>query len=274
MADSKSQTFPVLSIFHTEFFPQPTLIRIASEWRILEYHLFLILTCKYITEQSPRGVGGKNLISTCGGCLCMLLLCHGRKKTSAFHSPKPQFSTKKEKYLKCSALVNAGDSAEKKRITGQNFAACIFISFSRDRFIGKWDPFSSVGQARRSTPLLCALHPRPKLKGQPVTWAGDSSRGGAGLGAGNRHCQRYTRSAPSKSTSQDAEKPGKGNHRDFQQKFVCFLVCFKFFPKSIVILMNWHLQAGKKIAVEFLTVLSRSQEPGKLSRCISFNKGQ
>lgn len=52
---------------------------------------------------------------------------------------------------------------------------------------------------------------------------------------GNQHCQCSTLSPPLKVRPQDAEKPGRGSLRDFQQKFTCFLFCSEFHPKDIVI---------------------------------------
>lgn len=52
---------------------------------------------------------------------------------------------------------------------------------------------------------------------------------------GNQHCQCSRLSAPLKGRPQVADKPGKGSLRDVQQKFTCFLFCFEFCPKNIVI---------------------------------------
>lgn len=140
--------------------------------------------------------------------------------------------------------INECRQLRQKRIMGQNFAAYICISFSRDRFIGKWH-FSpcQAGQEVHSSPACSSsLSREDKPLPEQVVPAEEMPA----WELGSQHCQRSALAAPLKGRPQDAKKPGKGKLRDSKQTFAGNLVCFEFFPKNIVILMNQHLQVEKK----------------------------
>lgn len=190
-----------------------------------------------------------------------------------------------EVLLRCSALSSAGNPEHKKDHRSEFCCAHLYLLAYRHIYRQGTPLGPPVRWARGSAPLLCALHPRPELEENLLPEWGVPREKVSAWELGNQHCLRCTRSAALKGRSQDTEEPGKGNQGHFQQEFFCFLVCFEFSPKniviscqfefspkSIVILMNQQVERKKPFS--FFARLSRSHEPGLLSLCVSFNKSR